>query len=157
MNQNVFFFLKNKNNTRYLYDTLSIAEGLEQMRKHGFTATPVINSEGIYIGTIKEGDFLYYLLDHPSLSKEDFKSIELSQLIHKEYNPAVSMDVTMDALFEQSLKQNFVPVVDDRHVFIGIVTRQSILTYLMKEAEKYAKVFEKFPLEEFLQEEKKSE
>ena len=32
------------------------------------------------------------------------------------------------------LNQNFVPVVDDKRVFIGIVTRKDILAYLGKKA-----------------------
>ena len=45
--------------------------------------------------------------------------------------------VPVDQLFAQSLKQNFVPVVDDRQIFIGIVTRQSIIQYLINNADKY--------------------
>ena len=43
----------------------------------------------------------------------------------------------MSVIYLQSLKQNFVPVVDDRQIFIGIVTRQSIIQYLMNNADKY--------------------
>ena len=32
-----------------------------------------------------------------------------------------------------SMSQNFVPVVDDRQAFIGIVTRKDILQYCYKE------------------------
>lgn len=137
MNQNVFFFLKYKKDTRYLYDNLSVLQGLKLLRQHGFTATPVINAQGYYIGTIREGDFLYYLIDHPYITKDDLENLEIRELIDPHYNPAVSMDVDMETLFDQSLKQNFVPVVDDRHIFIGIVTRQAIIEYLLKEAEKY--------------------
>ncbi len=137
MNQNVFFFLKYKKDTRYLYDNLSVLQGLKLLRQHGFTATPVIDAQGYYIGTIREGDFLYYLIDHPCVSEDDLENLEIRELIDPHYNPAVSMDVDMETLFDQSLKQNFVPVVDDRHIFIGIVTRQAIIEYLLKEAEKY--------------------
>lgn len=137
MNQNVFFFLKYKKDTRYLYDNLSVLQGLKLLRQHGFTATPVIDAQGYYIGTIREGDFLYYLIDHPCVREDDLENLEIRELIDPHYNPAVSMDVDMETLFDQSLKQNFVPVVDDRHIFIGIVTRQAIIEYLLKEAEKY--------------------
>lgn len=137
MNQNVFFFLKYKKDTRYLYDNLSVLQGLKLLRQHGFTATPVIDAQGYYIGTIREGDFLYYLIDHPCVSEDDLENLEIRELIDPHYNPAVSMDVDMETLFDQSLKQNFVPVVDDRHIFIGIVTRQAIIEYLLKEAETY--------------------
>ena len=32
---------------------------------------------------------------------------------------------------DRLLDQNFVPVVDDRDMFVGIVTRRSVLAYLM--------------------------
>lgn len=35
----------------------------------------------------------------------------------------------MDQLIEAAMNQNFVPVVDDRGMFIGIVRRQAIIRY----------------------------
>ena len=37
----------------------------------------------------------------------------------------------LKTLIERSLEQNYVPIVDDRGIFIGIVTRKSIIKYLM--------------------------
>lgn len=37
-------------------------------------------------------------------------------------------------LFDKVMNQNFVPVVDDKKVFIGIVTRKDVLAYLGKKA-----------------------
>ena len=132
MLDNIFFFLKNKKQTKYLYDNLSFSEGLTLMRTHGFTAIPVINSDGEYLGTVTEGDFLYYMMDHPSDSRNEIKDTEVSKLIRKDFMPAVSFNVSMEDVLKQSLRQNFVPVVDDRNIFIGIVTRKSIISYLMK-------------------------
>ena len=61
----------------------------------------------------------------------------IRELIRGDFTPPVQIDVPVDQLFAQSLKQNFVPVVDDRQIFIGIVTRQSIIQYLMNNADKY--------------------
>ena len=58
MQENVFFFLKAKNSVKYLYDNISVEDGLTLMRKHKYTAMPIINKEGVYVGTITEGDFL---------------------------------------------------------------------------------------------------
>ena len=132
MQDNIFFFLKNKKQTKFLYDNLSFSEGLTLMRTHGFTAIPVINSDGEYLGTVTEGDFLYYMMDHPSDSRNEIKDTEVSNLIRKDFMPAVSFNVSMEDVLQQSLRQNFVPVVDDRNIFIGIVTRKSIISYLMK-------------------------
>ena len=52
----------------------------------------------------------------------------------------------MGELLERAMEQSFVPVVDDRGAFMGIVTRQTILRRLTEptaevelEAEEYAK------------------
>ena len=38
----------------------------------------------------------------------------------------------MDELLAKAIDQNFVPVVDDRGSFVGIVTRKDIILYFMK-------------------------
>ena len=45
------------------------------------------------------------------------------------FNPAVTIDTTMDDLLVRVMDSNFVPVVDDRNVFMGIITRKEIITY----------------------------
>lgn len=132
MVNNVLFFLKNKNQVKFLYDYLSFEEGIRLMRMHGFTAAPVINAKGEYVGTISEGDFLWYITDHmDSQDSEEIKEMPIKEIIRQNYMPAVSINVSIDELFKVSLQQNFVPVVDDRNIFIGIVTRQKIISYLM--------------------------
>ena len=132
MQDNIFFFLKNKKQTKYLYDNLSVAEALDMMRIHGFTAVPVINNEGEYLGTVTEGDFLYYMIDHPDITHEEIKHTDIRELIRENFMPAVPFNVSIHELFDKSLYQNFVPVVDDRNIFIGIVTRKAIISYLMQ-------------------------
>lgn len=132
MQDNIFFFLKNKKQTKYLYDNLSVAEALDMMRTHGFTAVPVINNEGEYLGTVTEGDFLYYMIDHPDITHEEIQHTDIRNLIRENFMPAVPFNVSIHELFDKSLYQNFVPVVDDRNIFIGIVTRKAIISYLMQ-------------------------
>ena len=58
MLDNVFFFLRHKEDVQYLYNEMSISEALEIFKQYRFTALPVINKEGAYVGTLSEGDFL---------------------------------------------------------------------------------------------------
>ena len=44
------------------------------------------------------------------------------------------IDTAMENLLEQAKNQNFVPVIDDRNVFIGIVTRSDIIKYFVDKA-----------------------
>ena len=101
------------------------------MRAHSYTAIPVISESGRYVGTVSEGDFLYYILDkrdHSILTKGKHY---IRDILRPDFNPAVRVDVSMDTLFERAQNQNFVPVVDDLGTFIGIVTRQDIIKYFV--------------------------
>ena len=54
----------------------------------------------------------------------------LRQLLRHGFNPAVRIDVAMVELVERAMRQSFIPVVDDRGAFVGIVTRQNIIRRL---------------------------
>lgn len=41
----------------------------------------------------------------------------------------VSIDATMEDLVQMAMNQNFVPVIDDKKIFIGIVTRKDIIRF----------------------------
>lgn len=129
MKDNVLFFLTFKKDIRFFYGTLSIQQALPLMKEHGYTAVPVISSNGEYLGSVSEGDFLWYLLSNDM----DLKTIEdtpVSELIRKNYMPSVNVNVGLDELLKAAINQNYVPVVDDRSIFIGIVTRRSLMKYL---------------------------
>ncbi len=129
---NVLMLLKPKETVKYIYDNNTLRQGLEKMRAHGYTAIPVISEDGKYIGTVSEGDFLYYLVDLRRNVITDKEKHRVSDIIRKNFNPAVRIDVSMDEVFNRAVSQNFVPVVDDFGTFIGIVTRQDIIRYFIK-------------------------
>ena len=53
--------------------------------------------------------------------------------IRRKWNyKAVSIDANIAELDEYIINQNFVPVVDGRNVFIGIVTRKSVIKALIE-------------------------
>lgn len=127
---NVIMLLKPKETVKYIYENNTLRQGLEKMRAHSYTAIPVISDDGKYVGTVSEGDFLYYILD-----REDNRGMKAQEqhnvrdILRRDFNPAVKIDVKMDELLSRAMSQNFIPVTDDRGTFIGIVTRQDILKY----------------------------
>ena len=133
---NVAFFLRPKFQTTYIYEDDSIRAGLEKMKYHGYTSIPVINENNEYVGTVSEGDFLWYLIDanEDNLRKVPIKSVEdtkIKDIIKKDKNPSVGITASVDELLIRAMQQNFVPVVDDYNVYIGIVTRKTIIEYLI--------------------------
>ena len=127
---NVISLLTPKTNVAWLYEDWTIRQGLEKLRFHGYTAIPVLAKDGSYVGTVSEGDFLWCLLDQGSGDIQTQEKQPLRRVIRPGFNPAVRIDVALDELVERALRQSFIPVVDDRGAFVGIVTRQNIIKRL---------------------------
>ena len=127
---NVISLLTPKAQVAYLYEDFTVRQGLEKMRARGYTAIPVLSREGYYVGTVSEGDFLWHILDWGDNSLRAKEKLPLRQVLRPGFNPAVRVDVAMEELLERSMRQSFIPVVDDRGAFVGIVTRQNIIRRL---------------------------
>ena len=119
-----------KANVEYLRTKDSIEFALDIFRRNSYSAVPVINSDGIYRGTITEGDFLYYILDNPDA---DLKKVKVRNILREDFYEAVKITASIDKLLIKCLDQNFVPVTDDRDVFVGIVTRKVIFKNIYEE------------------------
>ncbi|MGN1147504.1 MAG: CBS domain-containing protein [Lachnospiraceae bacterium] len=124
---NVPMLLKTKEQVAYLYDNNSLRQGLEKMRAHGYTAIPVLTKEGYYAGCVSEGDFLWHMIDTRNNTLKMQENYLIKDIIRPDFNPAARIDISMKELLDRSVSQNFIPIVDDRNYFIGIVTRQDIL------------------------------
>ena len=126
---NAILMLKPKATVAFLYNDCSVRQGLEKMRAHGFASIPVISRKGQYCGSITEGDFLWYLIDNRSAELKFLETSTIDDVVRGDFNPPVKVDVDVNELIGRALTQNFIPVVDDRNLFIGIITRQDIIRF----------------------------
>ena len=126
---NVLYFLTPKAEVEFIHINSSVRQGLEKMRYHGFSAIPVIDDEGHYKGTVTEGDFLWALYNDNKPDLKKLEKTELRTIIRKQYHP-VRASASIDEILNRAYNQNFVPVVDDRDMFIGIIKRKDIIKYL---------------------------
>lgn len=129
---NVIKLLKPKCSVAYLLNDYSVRQGLEKMKHHGYRAIPVIDSEGKYVSTVTEGDFLWKIVSEDVGSLKDLERIPLQNIIRMEWNTPINISATMEDLLLRITEQNFVPVVDDRGVFIGIITRKDVIREYQK-------------------------
>ena len=67
-------------------------------------------------------------------SPVSLENLRIADINFRRNYPAVTIDTSMEELVERAMNQNFVPVVDDRNVFIGIITRKDIIKYLQSTA-----------------------
>ena len=126
---NVLFFLKPKLSVAYIYNTNTVRQGLEKMKHYGYTAIPVIDREGHYVGTVTEGDFLWKLTEENAWETHAQERLNVRDIMQRSHNPPVNVNASLEDLLQQAMNQNFVPVVDDLGSFIGIVTRRDIMQY----------------------------
>ncbi|MBU3111924.1 CBS domain-containing protein [Clostridium lacusfryxellense] len=126
---NIAFFLTPKNEVVYEKPNSTMRQALERMEYHRYTSVPLVDESGIYVGTLTEGDLLWKLKNTPNLSFNDTNKIIIKDIPRHISNKAVSISADIESLISLSKYQNFVPVVDDNGVFIGIIKRSDIITY----------------------------
>ena len=129
---NILFFLTPKAMCAYIDAGATLRQAMERMENSGYSALPVLESDGSYAGVLTEGDLLWEMRekDFPDLHR--MEKIRITDLKRHRDNEPVKISESMENLFEKITNQNFVPVVDDKGVFIGIVTRKDVLLYLAK-------------------------
>lgn len=136
---NLLFVLTPKLDVAYLYQDYTLRQALEKMEHHRYGALPILNRKGEYVGTITEGDLLWYIKDHSNLDLQLAEEIPLRAVPRYRDNKPVRIDVEMDELIEMAAVQNFVPVIDGKDSFIGIVTRRSLMNYGRRQKEQKEK------------------
>jgi CBS-domain-containing membrane protein len=125
-------FLLPKDEVAFITSSASMREALEQLEHHYYTALPIVDDEGKYIGTLSEGDLLWKLKNTPGLDFDKMKQVPVSDIEKHIHNESVSINAQMDDMLALAADQNFVPVVDDESIFIGIIRRKDIIEYYMR-------------------------
>ncbi len=133
---NILFFLTPKSEVAYIHDDESLRQVLEKMEYHKYSAVPIISRQGTYVGTITEGDLLWYIKNQLDLNLQEARRILITNVPRRSDNTLVSIDSNMEDLLDKAMKQNFVPVLDDKKSFIGIVTRKDIMKYFADKMKK---------------------
>ena len=129
---NISFYLLPKSDVTYVEQEDTVGHALRVIHKNGYQAVPVINRKGEYVGTVTEGDFLWNLIQDYHMDMEAMRSVRVESLRKKWDYKAVSIEANIAELDQYIMDQNFVPVVDGRNVFIGIVTRKQIIKELLR-------------------------
>lgn len=146
---NIAGLLLPKSMISYLYEDNSIRQGIEKLKYHGYASMPVLTRDNRYVGTVTEGDFLWYFIGQDEACKGNLREMEKVSIKEamRESLGAVRIDTNPEELFARAMVYDFVPVVDDRGSFIGIVKRSTIIEKLALERKQldYEKIFAAIP------------
>ena len=127
--KNILFFLTPKAMCAHLHADYTLRQALEKMEAAGYASLPILNKRGEYCGTLTEGDVLWALRNLCKMDLRQAETVRIMDFEHRRDNIPVTVNTSMYDLIDRAGTQNFIPVVDDKNTFIGIVTRRAIVKY----------------------------
>ncbi len=130
---NIAFFLIPKREVAFVKYESTMRQALEKMEFHKYSAVPIVDNHGRYVGTLTEGDLLWKMKNTSGLSFENTHKTNLKDIQPERYNAPIHIDADMESIIERAMEQNFVPVIDDAGIFIGIIRRREIIEYCSRE------------------------
>ena len=130
---NILFFLTPKSDVAYLTDEMTLRQALEKKEHHRYTCIPMLDRKGRYVGTVTEGDLLWAVKNQYDLSVKNAEEVPILDVKRRRDYEPVNINAKIEDMVFLAMGQNFVPVVDDRGAFIGIVTRKDIMRYCYDE------------------------
>ncbi|MFO0756379.1 MAG: CBS domain-containing protein [Byssovorax sp.] len=128
----IAFFLTPKADVAWIKTTDTVRQAIERMEHHRYTAVPMLTPEGCYAGTLTEGDLLAFWKQHPHMAFEATERVPLAMVTRRVFVRPIDIDADIEQLLALAMDQNFVPVIDGREAFIGIVRRRSILSFFQE-------------------------
>ena len=119
----------------FVYADASIKDAAEAFAKCRFTMIPVLEKgSNRYLYSISSTDVLRYMAgirDIKEAEEDNLSSLPLSRLI-----AACSLEADIESIADLIANQNYVPCVNSEGVFVGLVTRKSLIFMLLGELEK---------------------
>lgn len=126
---NILFFLTPKAMCSYVDADATFRQAMERMENSGFSALPVLDKNGGYVGVLTEGDLLWAIKGICAMDLRQTEEHYIREIAPRRVIQPVKVDTRVEDLISVAAEQNFVPVIDDKNAFIGIVTRSRILRY----------------------------
>jgi predicted transcriptional regulator len=131
--ENILRFITPKADTSFLEEDMTIRQALEKMDYYKFSVIPLVDKNGIYKGTVSEGDLLRFIKNDENFNLKTAENVRLFCVPRYRPYSNLSINSKLNEIIKLALDQNFIPLTDDRGMFIGIIKRKTILTYLYDE------------------------
>lgn len=115
--------------TVFIHEDDTVRQGIEVMERHGYTAIPVLDPGERYIGCLSDSDILRHVLEAGTTDLKEHEKYRIKDILRRDFCPPLGIQADIDEVTDALLRQNFVPIVDDRNYLCGIVTRRSLIMY----------------------------
>ncbi|GGE37387.1 cyclic-di-AMP-binding protein CbpB [Streptococcus himalayensis] len=118
-------FLTPADNLAVLIDTHNVDHAILLLSQITYSRVPVITADKEFVGTISLTDILAYQMQQ-YIPDEVFLRTDIVAIVEKN-RATVGLDFTVTEVLHKLVDESFLPVVDEKHRFQGIITRKSIL------------------------------
>ena len=129
---NILRLMIPKSSVEYINTQSTVRQALEKMRYHHYVAIPVLDDEGVYIGTLRNDDIFKYFMENGKFDSRSAERDSVMSILDRDYSKPLYHNASINELIENVKEHNFVPIVDDRGCFIGMVLRRDVLSFLLK-------------------------
>ena len=129
---NILRFMIPKSAALFISSDSTVRQALEKMRYHHYVAIPVLDEDGVYLGTLRNDDIFKYFLDNGNFDSRSAEKDGVLSILDKDYSKPLYHSASITELIEKVKEHNFASVVDDRGCFIGIILRRDVLNFLLK-------------------------
>ena len=126
----IFSMLTPKIEVGWLYEDFTLRQAYEKLLQWNFSAMPIIDGTGEYKGILFAKDLLKYLEILNVDNVKDMEQYKLTDVNGIYDTTAIKCNTSFEKVVNMLENQNFIPVVDDREKFIGIITRRSLIECL---------------------------
>ena len=126
---NVAFFITPKAEVAFVTSDATLDDAIVTMQRSGHPTLPVLRDGGSYLGTVSEATLLAVLLraelDHRPVPHD----APVAALPIDHACPALGVGAAVESVLRRIVDHSFLPVVDDRGAFIGIVRRRDVVRH----------------------------
>lgn len=123
-----------KNKVDYIYSDLSIGEAIKILEKRRYQMVPVVERGSFrYLYSLSSSDILRKIVGEDKVKEvleEPVSNCPIRRLVL-----AAPASTPIEEIFDLSANQNYVPLVDEKGAFVGILTRKAFLYYLQSKGQ----------------------
>ncbi len=123
---NILDFLTPKYETHFYLSTITLRQAFEKFTIHKYSVMPLIDSEGKYVTTISASDLLE-ASRVPRMTLKASEKIKVGDIIVSRPYQSLTIDSTIEQVYDLLLDQSFIPMVDSNGIYMGIIKRKTFL------------------------------
>jgi CBS domain-containing protein len=109
----------------------TLERAMLKLIRSGYTSVPVINSNNQVEGLISKTLILDFMSENQHIKYNDLPHFTVHEAMNKNYM-GIWENTPLSFALELMISRSYVPIIDTKNTFIGILTRQSVLQQILK-------------------------